>query len=155
MRGMAVNEQSTARLVAEIPPSAGAHDRTPRRWRRRVAVPVIAALLLLMAAAAWRGDDGDDRGLVFSIPSGSYERVAVPGLESAIALPTQITFAPGEEAAITIVNEDVVTHRAGPFLVAAGQTYTQRFPEPGEYVINCSVDPAESIRVIVEERADA
>jgi plastocyanin len=74
----------------------------------------------------------------------------VPEYESAIAIPTDIRFLPGEVPAITVKNEDVVAHRAGPFLVGAGQSYTQRFPKPGTYPIACAVDPAESIVVTVE-----
>ena len=61
-----------------------------------------------------------------------------------------VIFVEDDTAAITIVNNDTVDHRAGPFLVGAGQTYTQRFPEPGQYAINCSVNAAESITVTVE-----
>jgi plastocyanin len=67
-----------------------------------------------------------------------------------VTIPTDIRFGSGEVAAITIINEDDVTHRAGPFLVGPGQTFTQRFPRPGSYPITCAVDPAESIVVTVE-----
>jgi hypothetical protein len=129
--------------------------------RRRIPTAVIrlglgslaAVGIVLIALTAYRaisGDAGERPGLVFTIPEGSYQRIAIPGFDSAIELPTEITFASPEEAAITVVNEDVVQHRAGPFLVGPGQTYIQRFPEPGEYVINCSVDASESIAVTVE-----
>ena len=43
-----------------------------------------------------------------------------------------------------------VAQRAGPFLVGPGQTYVQRFPNPGVYPIACTVNAAESIVVTVE-----
>ena len=54
-----------------------------------------------------------------------------------------------EPAAITVVNDDGVTQRAGPFLVGPGQTFIQRFPSAGDYPITCTVDDAESILVTV------
>lgn len=115
---------------------------------------------LVLAAAAALGyvtlldDSGDsDRlGLVFTIPYGQSQYVNA-GLESAVPIPTDIRFKPGEVAAITIINLDTVTHLAGPFLVGPGQTYTQRFPKPGQYPINCTINPVESIVVTVEEES--
>jgi hypothetical protein len=40
-------------------------------------------------------------------------------------------------------------HRAGPFLVGPGQTYVQRFTEPGRYPVICTVDPLETVVVTV------
>ncbi|MER3484910.1 MAG: hypothetical protein C4345_01935, partial [Chloroflexota bacterium] len=81
-------------------------------------------------------------GLLFVIPAGSAARLAEPGVESAIPLPTLIRFGPGETAAISVRNEDTVVHRAGPFVVGPGETFTMRFPAPGEYPVTCTVDPA-------------
>lgn len=73
-----------------------------------------------------------------------------PGFDSAIAIPTDIRFASPAEAVITVHNLDTVQHRAGPFLVGPGQTYVQRFPEPGRYPVICTVDPLETVVVTVE-----
>lgn len=129
--------------------NSGAGRRT--KTRRNVAIAVlVAAIVVLAGFMSWNRGSGGAEGLVYTIPAGSYERVAIPGIDSAIQIPTQIVFKKGDDASITIVNKDVVDHRAGPFLVGAGQTYVQRFPEPGEYAINCSVDASESIIVTVE-----
>jgi hypothetical protein len=90
-------------------------------------------------------------GLAFVIPEGAGATVSNSTLVSAIKLPTEITFEPGEEAAISVRNDDSVPLRAGPFVVLPGQTYTQRFPNAGEFDIACTVDPAESISVTVKE----
>jgi hypothetical protein len=110
----------------------------------------LALALVLLLAAVVAGRWGSERdGLVFVIPAGAKASVAQPGFDSAIAIPTDIRFGRGETAMITVRNLDDITHRAGPFLVGPGQTYVQRFPEPGEYPIACSVNPLESVVVTV------
>lgn len=143
-------DQATNRLVRDSANNdAGVAGRAKTR-RKMVIAGLIGMIVVLAGIMSWTGDSAEESGLVFTIPAGSYERVAVPGIDSAIKIPTQIVFKKGDDASITIINNDVVDHRAGPFLVGAGQTYVQRFPEPGEYAINCSVDASESIIVTVE-----
>ena len=110
----------------------------------------LATVMLIVAAGSWLGLFGpqQDEGLVFVIPANI--NVARPGFDSAIAIPTDIRFQAGEAAAITVRNLDNETQRAGPFLVGPGQTYVQRFSEPGSYPIACSVNPLESVVVTVE-----
>lgn len=145
-------DQSAGRLVNDLPtrnPSAG--QRAPSHVRRNVTIAAAALLVLALAAwISWDRGGGGEQGLLFTIPEGAYENVDVPGIDSAIVIPTKIDFDSPEDAVITIVNNDIVDHRAGPFLVGAGQTFTQRFPQPGEYPIACSVDPAESVVVTVK-----
>ncbi|HEY8445828.1 MAG TPA: hypothetical protein VIL01_01870 [Thermomicrobiales bacterium] len=125
--------------------------------RKRSVVGIAAASTLLVVVLALLGINllrsepaSNSDGLLFVIPAGSAARLSQPGVESAITLPTLIRFKKGETAAISVRNEDTVVHRAGPFVVNPGETYTMRFPEPGEYPVTCTVDPSESIRVIVE-----
>ena len=110
----------------------------------------LGTIALLVAAGSFLGLFGpqQDEGLVFVIPANT--NVARPGWDSAIAIPTDIRFKAGEPAVITVRNLDDETQRAGPFLIGPKQTYVQRFPDPGEYPIACSVDPLESIVVTVE-----
>ena len=105
---------------------------------------LVAAIYTL----GWRKDD-EPAGVTFIIPKGAGAAVSNDTLKSAIVLPTEFTFGPDDEAAISVTNEDTVPLRAGPFVVLPGQTYTQRFPNPGEFNIACTVDPAESITVTV------
>lgn len=131
--------------------------REPSQRGRHRALPIVLLAVLLSAVLALLGANllrsepnaGTD-GLLFVIPAGSAARLSQPGVESAIPLPTLIRFRPGETAAISVRNDDTVVHRAGPFVVGPGETYTMRFPAPGEYPVTCTVNPAESIRVIVE-----
>ena len=110
----------------------------------------MAIVLILASLVTGQWGMSEPEGLVFVIPAGAKASLARPGYDSAIAIPTDIRFGPDDVPVITVRNLDDVTHRAGPFLVGAGQTYIQRFPEPGQYPIACSVDPLESIVVTVE-----
>lgn len=136
-------------LVAGDPQPAPSGNRL---WP--AAAAAVAVGLVLLASIGWRSGwllgAGEPQGLVFTIPAGAKERIEQPTIDSAIEIPTRIRFAPGEPAVITVRNLDDVAHRAGPFLVEAYQTYTQRFPDPGEYPIACSVNPLESVVVTVE-----
>lgn len=128
---------------------AGGSGRTTRTIALVVAVVLLIAAAGLFAWVTFVGGDEDEQGLVFVIPAGSKTRI-VPELQSAVDVPNDIYFGPGDVAKITVVNNDDVTHRAGPFLVAGGQTFTQKFDRVGEYPIACSVDPADSVVVKVE-----
>ncbi len=125
---------------------------TRRRLLTDLAVGGVGLGLLVAALFSykWNGSK-EPEGLSFVIPKGAGVAVDNSTLLSAITLPTEITFEPGEQAAISVTNEDSVPLRAGPFVVLPGQTYIQRFPNPGEFNIACTVDPAESITVTVKE----
>jgi hypothetical protein len=127
----------------------GAHPSS-RRWILLAGSALIAITLLLLGYARFGEDAPDDGGLRFEIPYGAQQRVPA-GLLSAVSMPTNITFSRGETARITVVNNDTVTHLAGPFLVGPGQTFIQNFPNPGVYPIACTVNDDESIVVTVEE----
>lgn len=145
---------ASAPVPDPTPPAPRGHGGSRRGNPRRslaIALAAVAVLVLLVGGfAAWSAGGRQGDGLVFVIPAGASAMVETPGIDSAIEIPTDIRFARDETAAITIVNQDAVSHRAGPFVVAPGQTYLQRFPDPGEYFIACSVDPAESVTVTVE-----
>lgn len=133
-------------------PASHPGDITLTRRQLLVGGGIGVAGLALIGAALSRDlltGDEEEGGLYFVIPKGARAKVNDSTLYSAIALPTEITFQPGEEASITVKNEDEVPLRAGPFVVLPGQVYVQRFPNPGEFNIACSVDPRESIKVTV------
>lgn len=133
-------------------PEVEPRTTTRRALLRWGGIGLMLAVGIGYGAARFGGDasgDEDRLGMVFTIPYGQ-SRYVNAGLESAVPMPTQITFGPGEVAAITVINQDDVAHLAGPFLVGPGKTFIQRFPKPGEYPINCTVNPAESIVVTVE-----
>jgi hypothetical protein len=128
------------------------HPKRPVRYRRvlaPVSVALAAVLCLAIYVAANRASAPDDPGLLFVIPAGASESVAVPTIDSAIEIPVDIQFGPDDTARITIRNEDTIAHRAGPWVIGAGQDYTARFDQPGVYEFECSVDASESVTVTV------
>lgn len=120
-----------------------------RSWARIGALGLLVVALALVGISQLVDSAPDDPGLVFVIPYGSSQRVPA-GQLSAVDVPTDIVFKRGETAKITVINNDMVTHLAGPFLVGPGQTYVQTFPSPGTYPITCTVNADESIVVTVE-----
>lgn len=129
------------------------NSRKPRR-RAKVIVPVVILLIAIGAyayTAMIANGDHEDPGLVFVIPVGASENLEVPTIDTAIEIPTEMVFEPGETASVTIVNNDSVANRAGPWVVGPGQKYTIRLDNPGEYQFDCAVDPAESVTITVKE----
>jgi hypothetical protein len=137
-------------VAAPAPRSTANPARIPPRLLAGIGIVVLCLLVFAGWRTGWLLGTGEPEGLLFTIPAGAKERVEQPTIDSAIEIPTRIRFAAGEPAVITVRNLDDVAHRAGPFLVEAYQTYTQRFPEPGDYPIACSVNPLESVVVTVE-----
>jgi hypothetical protein len=118
---------------------------------RRFVLPIALAGLVGVVVAGglllrWISSP-EDPGMVFVIPASA--QVEVPTIDSAIDIPTNITFGSDETAVITVRNDDSIPQRAGPWVVGAGQTYTARFDEPGVYQFDCSVDDRESVTVTV------
>lgn len=137
-------------------PAISPPPRAPRKDRTRLLL-IGAGLVTLLLVAALGGvamfrEDADPEGLLFVIPKGAAATLEQPTIDSAIAVPTDIRFGPGEEARITIRNDDETANRAGPWVVAPGQTYTIGPLSPGTYQFDCTVDPAETVIVTVEGR---
>lgn len=136
-------------------------DAVPMRIKRRAQSRSRLAMLALCLAALvvvgalggiamfWPNDD--PTGLVFVIPAGRAEELDVPTVDSAIEIPTDIRFGPGDVASITIINEDTTMNRAGPWVIEAGQTYTLKFDKAGTYEFDCTVDPTESVVITVTD----
>jgi len=127
--------------------------RARQRQRRRlllIAAGIAGLLLVLMLGGVARfWEDSEIGGLVFVIPEGAAARLDQPTIDSAIVVPTDIRFGPGDDARITIRNDDSTANRAGPWVLMPGQVYTIGPLPPGTYQYNCTVDPAESVTVTV------
>lgn len=130
-------------------------DHPPRQRIRRLRLLSLAISIVTLgglgglawAAQTWH-DDGP-QGLVFVIPAGSAATLELPGIDSAIEIPTDIRFGPGDVATITVINQDSSLNRAGPWLVDAGQSITFQFNHSGTYQFDCVVDASESVTVTV------
>lgn len=146
----------TTRQAPAADPAPQAVVEPPhRRGRARLMLLAssLAALVIVAAlggvAAFWQ--EAEPEGLIFVIPAGAAERVEMPTIDSAIDIPVDIRFGPDDVKRITIINEDSTMHRAGPWLVDAGQTYRLKFDKPGVYQFNCTVDASESVTVTVTD----
>lgn len=148
-----------SRALARSDAEAALRKRARSRVYRRggylmIGLIAITGLLSVVYVVANRGNDdsapSDGQGLLFVIPEGASATVDVPTIDSAIAIPTQITFKEGEPAVLSIRNEDTVANRAGPWVIGPGQTYTAKFDEPGTYEYVCTVDATESVTIVVE-----
>lgn len=120
-----------------------------RRSSLLLSLAVVVVFVGAIAIATNRVGGDDDPGLLFVIPAGASDLVAVPTIDSAIEIPTDIQFGPGDVARITVRNDDTVANRAGPWVIGPGQTYTARFDNPGLYEFECTVDASESVTVTV------
>lgn len=145
-------QESESTIVESV-----SEDRsTGERMRLLLIAASIGFLVIVMALGGFSfltKDDVPEGGLVFVIPAGAADSLEDPGIDTAIDIPTEITFGPGEIARITIRNEDSVMNRAGPWLIDAGETFTVGFDKPGTYQFDCTVDPAESVTVTVTEES--
>jgi hypothetical protein len=132
----------------QLSPPTGRRDR---RGLMQIIGAFTGALLLIALGIVLlqQTSSNDDPGLLFEIPYGASASVPA-GLISAVDIPREIVFRDGDAAKITVINHDTVTHLAGPFVVGPGETYVQRFPNPGIFSITCAVNPDESIVVKVE-----
>lgn len=135
--------------------SSGNDDERRRPpYRRSMLLVGVLGIVVLMGSiyglSNWLVSSDVEGGLQFVIPEGAADSLALPTIDSAIVIPTSIVFADGDTAVLSIRNDDVVANRAGPWVIAAGQTYTMSFDEPGVYDYVCSVDAAESVTITVE-----
>jgi len=122
--------------------------------RTRIAVLVLAVGMLAAACSsdpsgALIEEAGDSSAADYSylIPIGTAERIAAG--EPVEILPAQLEVNVGE--VIRIVNQDDEGHFVGIFYVGAGETVTQRFASPGEFVGNCTVHPSGQLTLTVHE----
>lgn len=121
---------------------------------------VVAVGALSLSGAACGGDDDGSSGpgvapiaageaatYEYVIPSGAGE--ALDAGEPLEILPAELVVSVGET--IRIVNDDDRGHNVGPFFVGAGETLSQRFSSPGEFVGVCTVHPSGELVLIVNE----
>lgn len=147
---------AASRTMARVDAEAARRKRSRARVYRRggylmIGLILLTALLSVVYVVANRHDAAEaEKGLVFVIPNGASANVEVPTVDSAIVIPTQITFAAGEPAVLSIRNDDSVANRAGPWVIGPGQTYTAKFDKPGTYEYVCTVDASESVTIVVE-----
>ena len=122
---------------------------------RRLAWFCISLVALMLSACSSdregalleAGSADADADYAYVIPDGTADRIAAGELVA--ILPAALDVAVGE--VIRIVNEDTEGHFVGIFFVGSGETVTQRFASPGEFVGNCSVHPSGQLTLTVHE----
>lgn len=132
--------------------------------RRRSPVRLFAVALAAsgVGLAACGDDDGGAAPDVESIESAdapdgaTYQYVIPAGAGEALDAGEPLEILPGTlevqvGETISIVNDDDRGHNVGPFFVGAGETLTQRFSSPGEFVGVCTVHPSGQLVLVVDE----
>lgn len=122
----------------------------PRRYLLTGVGLIVVLLAALFVVPQFMPQEDISDGLVYVIPAGASGLLNAPAIDSAIDIPVDITFAKDETAMISIVNNDAVANRAGPWVIGARQTFTMRFDKPGVYDYVCTVDATESVTITVE-----
>jgi plastocyanin len=124
--------------------------------RRRVIVTLVLAAAMPFGACG--SDDGTGApaiSVVDSLVSATYEYTIPAGAGAALDAGKPLDILPAELDAhvgetIRIVNHDGRGHNVGPFFVGAGETLTQQFGSPGDFVGICTVHPSGQFVLHVE-----
>ncbi len=127
----------------------------------RSAITGVLVAVSLGVVACGGDDDGASSPGVKSVEAAgadtaTYEFVIPPGAGEALDAGEPLEILPGTlevtvGETISIVNDDDRGHNIGPFFVGAGETLTQRFSSPGEFVGVCTVHPSGQLVLIVDE----
>ena len=146
------NTKTSTRSAGEDARPAVESQRMPSSRSRRLLLAIgvfglLAVVSLGGVALIW--DGGAPEGTTFVIPDGAAATLDYPTVDTAIEVPTDLVFEQGE--VLTIRNEDSAANRAGPWVLAGGETLRMKFDTSGEYFYLCTVDEAESVTVTVIE----
>ena len=134
------------------------HDRDGMTSRRTSIVPAVLVLTAAMCLGSCGNDDAADVpaiSVVDSIATATYEYAIPSGAGAALDAGQPLEILPAELDAhvgdtIRIVNHDDRGHNVGPFFVGAGETLTQQFASPGDFVGICTVHPSGQFTLHVE-----
>jgi len=121
-------------------------------------VPVLALTVALMVVIGGCSSSPSGALVVDEIVAGAaeYEYVIPPGTaerlrsgETVEILPEELNVHVGE--VIRVINQDDEGHFVGIFYVGAGETVTQRFASPGEFIGVCTIHPVGQLTLRVVE----
>ena len=116
----------------------------PSRW---LLILAIIGLFTLAGAIIYQWY-GQQRQVVYVVPAGTAARIAAG--EHVDVLPQTIELERGVRDTLVIRNDDTQTMQVGPYLIAPGQSYTQRYNSRGTFDMLCTVHPSQQLRVIVK-----
>lgn len=106
------------------------------------------ASLLIVAGVAGYQWYAQQRQVVYVIPAGTAARIAAG--EQVEVLPQTIELQRGVRDVLVIRNDDTQTVQVGPYLIAPGQSYTQRYNSRGTFDMLCTIHPSQQLRVVVK-----
>lgn len=115
-----------------------------------------AALLLALAAAlalagiGWGlfAYDRAQRTVTYRIAPGTAAGITAG--ERVDVFPAEIRLTLAEQDTLVIRNDDSEAVTIGPFRIAPGQQFRQRYYGPGTYDLVCSIHPGQQLRIVVE-----
>ena len=138
--------------------SIGASDRASHRVRRYRRILRGAAIVAVVVALMWavsttalliytRGTRAETTHELV-IPAGTQERIAAG--ENALELPPTWSYYADDE--LILVNQDLVPHRIGPWVVGPNSTFSIILQPPLGGLFLCSLHPSGEISLDVEPR---
>lgn len=107
----------------------------------------VGLILLLTAVLGYQWYE-QQRQVVYTIPAGTAAQIAAG--EQVEVLPQTIELERGVRDILVIRNNDTQTVQVGPYLIAPGQSYTQRFNSRGTFDMLCTIHPSQELRVVVK-----
>lgn len=137
-------------LPNTLPPapsvSEGAGEPTKEHMKQLLLLVGLATVLVAGGLWSWQQRE-INRQVVFMVPAG-YAKQKAGGVAPPI-LPETIELVRGVRDTLIIVNQDTEAIQVGPYLVAPGQRFTQRYASRGTFDLICSIHESERMRVIV------
>ena len=143
-------QPDTITTDADVVPDDRVTDDAPRGREKRLLIALgLVGLLMVIGLGGFAifYDAGEPEGITFVIPEGAAAELDYPTIDTAIDVPNDIRLEKGQ--VLTIRNEDTAANRAGPWVLAGGETLRMRFDTTGEFFYLCTVDEDESVTVTV------
>ena len=122
------------------------------KWLRPLA---LVAAVVLLGGIAFLGYQymeqrrTEERSLIFAVPPGSVARIQAG--EELELLPSTIRLSLHGKDTLVIRNDDTQSITVGPFLIAPGQRFEQRYYNAGTYDLICTLHSSQRLRVVVEQ----
>ncbi|MBN4074265.1 c-type cytochrome [bacterium AH-315-D21] len=116
-------------------------------------INTIGLIVLALVAAVWIWQSSvlsGPREIVIDVPRGTAELIA-KGADVSV-IPEVIHMTAGDK--LVLMNNDIIDHRIGGFVVAAGAVVRARFQDSGTFGYICSVHPTGQTVIEVAERVN-
>jgi hypothetical protein len=114
----------------------------------RIAAFSIMLVLVIGGTFWWWSAQNERHDLIYVVPVGTAQRLAAG--EALTLFPDTITLNRASQNTLVIRNEDTQSIQIGPYKIAPGQSFTQRFYNRGTFDLTCSLHKSEQLRIIVQ-----